>query len=296
MERLDDRVIDQCGESVLERLYAPERQRGEPFDDIRFTHPAIFMVEYSIAQVLKAEGIEPDVVVGASLGEYCAAVLAGLISLEEALDSVVAQAAIFHERCSGGMLAILASHSLYPQLPLLHENTEIASFNYESNFVVAGRVEALNRIHEHLTREGVNSLKLPVRQAFHSELMESAKEQVYQQTGRVVSRKPHTPFISCTTVTALESVSPDYFWDLVRRPIQVSKAIEHLEAQGSHLYLDLGPGGTFANFIKHNPARRASSQAHPLFTPFGRDIEALSAALSAVSTLVGRRKVQGDER
>ncbi len=95
LDRLDDRVRRRSGCSVLKHLYSPEHQRSDAFDDIRLTHPAIFMVEYAMTQVMKAEGVEPDAVMGASLGEYCAAVLAGLMSLDDAIECIVGQAEIF---------------------------------------------------------------------------------------------------------------------------------------------------------------------------------------------------------
>ncbi len=185
------------------------------------------------------------------------------------------------------MLAILAPSTLHERLAVMREHTEIASFNYESSFVVAGRTEALDLVQKQLSRDDTVSQRLPVRQAFHSALMDPAKAEVERLTRNVPNLRPTMPCISCTTATTVESVGPQYFWDMVRKPIQASRAIAHLEAQGSHLYFDLGPGGTFANFVKYNSATRAASRAYPLLTPFGRDLQALATALSAWKDLSG---------
>lgn len=294
MVTLDRKVREWSGQAVLERLYSDRHQRPDVFDDIRLTHPAIFMVEYALAQTLLSQGVEPDGVIGASLGEFCAAAVAGLISLEDALESVVRQAEIYHRLCPpGGMLAILAPESLYHELPLLYENTEIASFNYPGNFVVSGPPAVLDHIGSYLTERGTTALRLPVRQAFHSALMEGAKSEVCQQTERIVSRSARLPVVSCTIGGLLDTVDREYFWDVVRKPIQVARTVASLEHADSHLYLDLGPSGTFANLVKYNSATRPPSRAVPLLTLFGRDLEALETALATVAELGEAREPSG---
>lgn len=292
MLSLDAAVLACSGRSVLERLYCDEYDRGEVFDDIRFTHPAIFMVEYSMAQVLLAQGIEPHAVIGASLGEYCAATLAGLMSLDQALESTVAQADIYYRRClPGGMLAILGPTELHGREALLREHTEIASYNYDSNFVVAGRPQVLDRAQARLQEDGTLSQRLPVRLAFHSALMEAAREEVCKQTAPLAGGPARLPFVSCVTSSMLSATNDAYFWDLVRKPIQVARSVEYLERRGSHLYIDLGPSGTFANLIKHNPARHPGSRAYPLLSPFGRDIEALDRLPAAIAEFFRSRQL-----
>ncbi|MEU1024376.1 acyltransferase domain-containing protein, partial [Streptomyces sp. NPDC005904] len=105
MDRLDAAAADELGESVLAALYAPGRGRAEPFDDIAFTHPAIVMVELAAAETLIADGIEPDLLLGASLGEFTASVLAGVLDAEECLRLLVRQAAALRAAPGGGMLA-----------------------------------------------------------------------------------------------------------------------------------------------------------------------------------------------
>jgi acyl transferase domain-containing protein len=283
MSRLNAMVVKRTGFSVVERVYEARRKRSDVFDDVRYTHPAIFMVELSLVEVLRRRGVEPDAVIGASLGEYGAAVVAGLIGLEDALGAVVAQAQIFHERCpNGGMLAILAPKEMYERLPILRNDTEIASFNYDGSFVVAGPRAALDAAQNHLSRMGVVSQVLPVRQAFHSAVMDPTEREVQDHTDRVVTAPPRLPFVSCTTGTVLYDLDRAYFWRLVRRPILVSKGIEYLESRGSHVYVDVGPAGTFANFVKYCTHRRTDSRAHALLTPLGRDRETLAAVLAAV--------------
>lgn len=102
MVRLDDVVRQLCGKSVIEALYSETRGKAEPFDRTLLTHPAIFMVEYSLAQTLMEAGVWPDLVLGVSLGSFAAAAVAGFINVEDALTAVMRQAIAFEECCEPG--------------------------------------------------------------------------------------------------------------------------------------------------------------------------------------------------
>jgi acyl transferase domain-containing protein len=107
MLRLDGMVRELSGSSVVETVYCENHSKGELFDRILSTHPAIFMVEYSLAQSLTHAGIVPDVTLGASLGSFAAAAVAGIIDVEDALMAVIRQATTIEVRCEpGGMIAI----------------------------------------------------------------------------------------------------------------------------------------------------------------------------------------------
>jgi acyl transferase domain-containing protein len=287
MLRLDDFARRQVGRSVVEPLYSPARVRPESFDDIRLSHPAIFMVELALAKTLHAEGVEPDVVIGASLGEFAAAVLGGLLSWEEAFGFVLAQADIFERRCeaNGGMLAILAPAELYERDARMHAQTEIAAHGFDENFVISGPASALSAIEVALARSGVVAQRLPVRYAFHSAAMESAREALLRKAAELSIRQATLPVISCATGHLVGTADPAHMWNVVRGPIRVSDAIAFLERQGAHEYVDVGPGGTFTNLVKYNRNRHPASRTHAVLTPLGRDLE----ALEAVSAALGRR-------
>src|SRR5262245_63688851 len=109
MIRLDDIARGASGRSVIETLYSDAHGKGDPFDRTLLTHPAIFMVEYSLAQSLMRAGVWPDIVLGASLGSFAAAAVAGFIGVEDALTAVMRQATALEECCEpGGMIAVLA--------------------------------------------------------------------------------------------------------------------------------------------------------------------------------------------
>ena len=92
MLRLDETARRAAGESVIETLYSDRRGKGEPFDRTLLSHPAIFMVEYSLAQSLIQAGLGPDMVLGASVGSFAAAAVAGFLDVDDALSAVIRQA------------------------------------------------------------------------------------------------------------------------------------------------------------------------------------------------------------
>src|SRR5882672_995445 len=107
MMRLDDFVRQSSGKSVIETLYSKRHKAGAMFDRTLLTHPAIFMVEYSLAQTLIRAGIVADMTLGASLGSFAAAAVAGFVKVEDALTAVIRQASVLEACCEpGGMIAV----------------------------------------------------------------------------------------------------------------------------------------------------------------------------------------------
>src|SRR3990170_7802565 len=273
---LDDIVRDLMGESVLLPVYDQERQRTGPFVHVRHTHPAIFMVEYSLAQVLLESGIEPDYLLGSSLGEFASAALAGIMRVEDLLKAVLKQAECFETYCEkGGMLAVIHDAALYNATPLIHENSELASISYDSHFVVSGETEKLKQIERYLKNGNILFQCLPVTYGFHSSYIDPAAPAFNKYLQQKSCQTPRIPFVSCLSGTLMPDVPTDYLWKVVRRPIQFPKAIRELENGRDCIYLDLGPGGTLANFAKRNFVGESNSESHAIMTLFNQDIKNL---------------------
>lgn len=276
MEQLDRIIIDMTGESILKQLYDDKRKTSDIFDCIRSTHPAIFMVEYALARVLLEHGLEPDVVLGASLGEFIAAALSGVITLEDAVEMVVKQAEIIENHCQqgeGGMLTTLHDHSLYHETPLLHQHTDLAGINYNSHFVVSGKKEALIEIQHFLKEKNITSQLLQVSFAFHSRWIEPAGSAYCSYLKEKRFHRPSRMFISCMTGEVIDEIPPDYFWQIVRQPMVLAEVLQNLEKKQSHIYIDLGPSGTLANFVKNNLKESSTSIVFTIMNPFGSDLK-----------------------
>ncbi|MFL6711815.1 MAG: acyltransferase domain-containing protein [Sulfurifustis sp.] len=270
---LNDAARDALGVSVVDRLYDDARKKSDIWDELALTHPAIYMVEVALARTLIEEGVVPDCVLGASLGVFAAAAIAGCVDTLTALVAVIRQAQTVEERCPPGtMLAILDRPQLHAEHPLLRGHSEIASLNFPRHFVVAAAREPATRIENALRGKNVSCEPLPVSRAFHSKHIDGA-EAPYREFLRGLSpRPPDLPFACCVTAALRTDVPADYFWTVARQPVRFGDTIRALERDGNRRYLDLGPSGTLATFVKYNlSAARTTSKTLPVMTPFGAD-------------------------
>lgn len=286
MQRMDRHVYALIGHSCLTAIYDSGKTIGDAFDRTFFTHPSIFMVEHALARALIAKNIVPQYILGTSLGEFCALVLAGCLTWEEALSLIVKQAGIAEQRCEpGGMLAVLDDPGNFDRDAFLHTQSELAAVNFPSHYVVSGLTPALGNIKRELQIRNVVFQDIAIRQAFHSRHIEPIKNDFHAALSTVSFNKPKIPLISCTTGGLVTDISRHHLWDVCRKPIEFRKTIEALEDKNSFLYLDLGPSGTLATFVKYNLRPQSGSVAMPTLTPYGsaiRNIERIEGSLNAL--------------
>jgi bacillaene synthase trans-acting acyltransferase len=278
MIRLDNLAQKISGRRVIDAIYSSSK--SEVFDRTLFTHPAIFMLEYSLAQCLIHEGVKPDLMLGASLGSFAAATVGGYIEVEDAMAAVIEQAAAFEASCErGGMVAVLADPSLYNE-DFLHERSEMAGVNFSSHFAVSATQTALDAIESALKLRGLIHQRLAVSFAFHSRWIESARERFTSFMRSLSLGKGALPLVCCEQAATLMDLPHDFFWRVVRRPIRFQEAVAYLEQQGRHRYIDVGPSGTLATFVKYGLPKGSESTAHAILTPYGQDQKTLAALLA----------------
>lgn len=278
MLELDALVQWLGGEPVVDAIYeaAPTRT----LDRTLLTHPAIFMVEYSLARCLISAGVAPDMTSGASLGSFAAAAVAGFISVEDAMTAVMHQARTFESCCApGGMLAILASPALFAE-PFLNAHSELAGVNFPAHFVVAGRNDRLAEIEATLRERQITCQRLAVSFAFHSRWIDEAQAPLESFTRSLCGARGRLPLVCCARAEALTQLPHDFFWQVVRRPIRLHDTISWLERAGPHRYIDVGPGGTQATFVKYGLPAASRSTTHTILTRFGQDQKNLTALLT----------------
>jgi bacillaene synthase trans-acting acyltransferase len=282
MVRLDDIARPSSGRSVIEALYSDARGKGDPFDRTLLTHPAIFMVEYSLAQSLIHAGVWPDIVLGVSLGSFAAATVAGFIAIEDALAAVMRQAIAIEECCEpGGLTAVLGDPALFAD-GFLSSRGELAAVNFSSHFVVSARRTELAEIEAALSKHNVGYQRLPVSFPFHSRWMDKARAPFESFMRSVPRKQGRLPLVCCDQVAILSNLSSDYFWNVVRHPIRFREAIARLERQGSRRYIDVGPSGTLATFLKYGLSAITESTVHAILTPFGFDQKNLTALVASI--------------
>jgi acyl transferase domain-containing protein len=272
LQELDEIAHELCGCSIVETLYFSGRGKGDWFDRTLLTHPAIFMVEYSLARALIEAGVIPDAVLGSSLGSFAAAALAGCVSVEDALVCVVNQAKAFEAHCEpGGMLAILAPCALYED-DILSRQASLAAVNFDSHFVVSAPRRNFTAIEKALQARNVVCQPIPVSFAFHSQWIDAARTSFLEAAQRIPLRRASLPLVCCDRAEVLTALTADYFWNIARSRIRFREAIARLESTGSYRYIDAGPAGTLATFLKYG-LHHSASEVHAVLTPYSRDLQ-----------------------
>lgn len=282
MRRLDGLAQALGSAEVLTALYASPKE--VVFEETALTHPAIFMVEYALAQCLLESGLRSDLVLGASLGSFAAAAVGGYLTVEEAMAGVLRQAAAFAAGCApGGMIAVLGAPALYETEEFLHRHGELAAVNFDGHFVVAAPEAALTGIEAGLQRCALTFQRLPVGYAYHSTHIEGARAPFASWLDTLGRRSGAVPLGCCAQAATLDELPADFLWRVVRAPIRFADTVAHLERQGPHRYIDVGPSGTLATFVKYALPPGSASSVHAVLTPYGRDAPNLAALLAATS-------------
>lgn len=276
MQAMDAQVQALIGQSVLATLYGT-RARSEPFDDVSLTHPAIFMVEYALAQTLKARGIEPDLTLGVSLGTAAAAAVSGIWPMAQALTMVVEHAALIAAHAqAGAMLAVLAPPAMQQMAPLC-DLSVVASYNGPSHMVLSMRQAHAPEVERFLQAQGIVSARLPVRYAFHSPWLLPEGMGDLASIHAPIGQAANTPLVCCADSAIHAELAPNHLSRVGRVPIQLARTLAMLEARGAHRYLDVGPSGTLATLLKYQLREGSGSTAQALMNPYGRDLALLAA-------------------
>ena len=285
---------------VFEEIYRPDRTAADPFDEIRFTHPAILMVELAMAETLRAHGVEPHCVLGASLGEFAAATTAGVLSAEDLARSIVEQVGMLEQyREPGAMLAVLDDVELYHRDEALQADAELAGVNSDRNFVLSGDPAGVVRAERRLQAKGVLYQRLPVNYAFHSSRLDAVAEPYLKSLARLTLHPPTVPFVSCESAGYVTRFEPAHFWQLVRSPIRFREAIKFLDGQDPDLvYVDLGPSATMANFVAGMVRGDGRARTVPILDPFaprGRAGEVIKAHAAQSRRSITASGERGDQ-
>jgi bacillaene synthase trans-acting acyltransferase len=272
--------------SVINILYHSNKKISDVFSQTLYTHPAIFMVEYSLFKFLEEQKVYPGYVLGFSLGEFASAAVANILSFEEALKMVIKHAEFIDKKCEkGSMLAILDNLDYFDRLKSNYPDIELASINNEKHFVISGNGNSLKEIVLNLKEQQIIYQTLPVSHAFHSSLIDPAAQEFKDYLKQFTFKKPSIPYISCERASFIEEqslFSNDYFWNVTRKTILLADTISFTAKRGGFNYLDLGPSGITINFLKMNLGSNSNSQFFPGFTPFGGDLTNLNKIISSL--------------
>ncbi|MDC0712645.1 amino acid adenylation domain-containing protein [Stigmatella sp. ncwal1] len=245
LDRCDKILRPLLGQRLLQVLY-PEPGQASPLDETAYTQPALFALEYALAELWRSWGVEPAAVLGHSVGELAAACVAGVFRLEDGLRLTAERARLMQALPqNGAMAAILAPESrVAAAIEKFSDVLAIAAINGPESIVISGRKEALEAAVAALEAEGVRSQPLRVSHAFHSPLIEPVLAPLERTAGSIRAQAPRIPFISNVTGEALPAgQAPDaaYWRRHTRAPVRFLEGIRALQAQGCELFLEIGP-------------------------------------------------------
>ncbi|GMU10103.1 non-ribosomal peptide synthetase/type I polyketide synthase [Corallococcus caeni] len=216
-----------------------------------FAQPAMFAVEYALAQLWRSFGVEPEAMVGHSTGEYVAACLAGVFSLPDALALVAARGRLMDALPPGGMLSVsLPEDALAPLLP---PGVSVAAVNAPALVVVAGPAPLLEALEATLAARGVSTRRVRALHAFHSEAVEPMVAGFLQELSRVRLSPPKRPYVSSLTgtwITAAQATDPRTWARHLREPVRFAQAATPLLGGTERLYLEVGPGQALGTFVR----------------------------------------------
>lgn len=236
-------------------LYPSEQQDHEATQQLLQTaiaQPALFVVEYALAQLWMAWGVHPEAMIGHSIGEYVAACVAGVFSLEEALTLVTTRGRLMQQLPTGAMLAVPLMEEDIEHL--LNDELSLAGTNAPSLSVIAGSIKAIDDLQNRLTDQGVDCRRLHTSHAFHSWMMEPIMEPFRTQVKKINLKAPQIPFMSNVTgtwITEHEATNPSYWAQHLRQKVRFGEGISKL-LQTKQILLEVGPGRTLSTFARQH--------------------------------------------
>jgi len=251
--------LDQCaailkpclGQNLLDLLFGDDSVK---LKQTVMTQPALFAVEYALAKLWMAFGIQPKAMLGHSIGEYVAACLAGVFSLEDALRLVVIRGQLIQSLPGGAMLAVPLSEAdvqqwLTPQLSL-------AAVNGDKRCVISGTSLDIETLQQKLQTQGIESRPLHTSHAFHSHMMDPILTTFATKVGEITLHPPVLPYLSNLTGTWIKSeqaIDPNYWVSHLRNTVRFADNLKILFQQEADVFLEVGPRQTLSSLARQHP-------------------------------------------
>ncbi|MEL7408787.1 MAG: acyltransferase domain-containing protein, partial [Cyanobacteria bacterium J06558_2] len=228
---------------------AEPKKSSSLLNQTHLAQPAMFVIEYALAQLLISWGIRPQVMIGYSIGEYVAATIAGVLSLEEGLTLIATRGQMIQKLPQGAMLAVpLPQRKI---AALLNAKLSLSAVNGATMAVVAGDVEAIETLEKQLTNKGLACRRLETTHAFHSYMMNGIASELRELVTTFDLRAPKIPYISNVTgnwISKEEATHPEYWVKHLCQPVLFAPGIKKLYQQSYPILLELGPGQTLGSF------------------------------------------------
>ena len=251
-------VVDQCIKiancyletNLFDIIYPAEQ--SALITETQWAQISLFIIEYALAKFLNTMGIQEDAYIGHSIGEYVAATLSGVFSLEDAIRLVIKRGQLMQAMEPGAMLSVNTEHAT--AMTLIKDSAcEIAVFNTAEDVVVSGSMDAIRELKQKLDLQNVSSIKLNTSHAYHSRMMERAANEFEDYVHTITLNKPNRYFISnLTGEMATEEVLHATYWsDQLRHMVQFYKGINTISTHFNNrlTFIEVGTGRSLSSFV-----------------------------------------------
>jgi acyl transferase domain-containing protein/NADPH:quinone reductase-like Zn-dependent oxidoreductase/NAD(P)-dependent dehydrogenase (short-subunit alcohol dehydrogenase family)/aryl carrier-like protein len=275
------KILDRCDallrpylEKPLLSILYPEAGDPSPLDETRYAQPALFALEYALAELWRSWGIMPSVVMGHSVGEYAAACVAGVFSLEDGLKLIAERGRLMQALPKDGKMAVVFAGPEAVSSAILPcaDKVAIAALNGPDNTVLSGDGETVGKVLAKLEAVGIKSKPLTVSHAFHSPLMEPILDDFERAAGQVAYSPARIGLISNLSGRLFQPtdiIDARYWRSHLREPVQFAAGIETLHQQGLKVFVEIGPDSTLSSM-----GRRCAPSKESVWLPSlrqGRD-------------------------
>ncbi|MDH5325116.1 MAG: SDR family NAD(P)-dependent oxidoreductase [Gammaproteobacteria bacterium] len=284
-------AVDMCdsilhklmNESIRERMFAKD---GASLSLTQYTQPALFTYEYAMVQLWTSLGVKPEVLLGHSIGEFVAACVSGVISLEDALKLVAKRGELMGRLPSdGGMLAVMTSAE---QVEKISDGNlwglDVAAINADDSIVLSGAMAQVQQAKVALSELGVESRQLEVSQAFHSGLIEPMLDEFRVVLESVQFNDPKIKIISNLSgeEAGQNMCTVSYWLDHIRKPVLYAAGIKSAFASGVHTFIEVGPQPILSGLTLRNAGPDNSKTV--CIPSAGKSTDENAAFLRAVAT------------
>ena len=280
-----DEILRQGGyfeRSLVDVLYS--ESGGCELDQTAVTQPALFALEYALAQVWISWGIVPDIVLGHSVGEYAAACVAGVFSLEDGLKLIAERGRLMQAQPGGDMVAVQADQQRVTEaIASWNDRIAIAALNGPDNLVISGEPTAMKEAVAELTRAGVKTTSLAVSHAFHSPMMASMVGDFEPIAKAISYRQPRIDVLSNISGDFVgdDIASPEYWSKHILAPVRFEATIHSLARSEVTQCIEIGPKPTLLAMAQHCLADTETVRWLPSLIPKRSNWQTLLSSLAA---------------
>ena len=258
LEHCDEILRPYLDNSLLEVLYPKVKQPSSPSEllaQTAYTQPALFALEYALYQLWLDWGIRPSAVMGHSLGEYVAACVAGVFSLEDGLRLVAERGRLMQALPqNGSMVAVFADEQrVRAMIQPYYDQVALAAINGPESVVISGRCDCIQAAISSMAAQGIETKQLKVSHPFHSPLMKPMLADFKRIATEVTYSRPTIDLISNLTgnIVTSELATPEYWCRHILQPVRFSQSMDYLTQQGYKLFVEIGPKPILLGMGRH---------------------------------------------